>query len=297
MDLPRRFRLPGKRLAHRGIDLDACYRYTVSRQTSVGGFSFYRHPEWGVDEPNAPDTCAAVEIMAALGQAMPNVPSCVAWLRAQQADSGDFPTWTIGHAVLKALRYLGERAGRDPHPYLLECAERLSVSAAKARVHPGWLLQAARCVELFRVLELDLPSAFREKIPKALASLRNTDGGYGATGSSLPESVQALELSLEIGVPGPTELSSFARQCEGPPQGFSIAPHSASSALETQLAGLQILQHFAIRPRRPAEIESYVASCQMATGGFGRAPGATERLDDSLHALQILALLGTDEDT
>ncbi len=90
---------------------------------------------------------------------------------------------------------------------------------------------------------------------------------------------------------------SFARQCEGPRHGFNIAPHSASSALETQLAGLQILEHFAMRPRRPAEIESYVASCQMATGGFGRAPGATERLDDSLHALQILALLGTHEST
>lgn len=293
MDPPRRSRLPAERLVHRGIDLGACYRYTLSRQTRAGGFSFYTHPEWGVDEPNAPDTCAAVEIIAALGEAMPDVSSCIAWLQAQQADSGDFPTWTIGHAVLKALRHLGAKPERDPQPNLLGYANRLRVSAPKAQ--PGWLLQAARCVELFRILDLELPCAFRETIPGTLTSLRHADGGYGATGGNLPESALALELSLEVDAPVHPELLSFARQCEGPPHGFNIAPHSACSALETQLAGLQILQHFAMRPRRPGEIESYVAACQMATGGFGRAPGATECLDDSLHALQILALLGTHE--
>ena len=292
MSPSRRFRLPTERLADPRIDLEACYRYTLSRRTRSGGFSFYRHPEWGVEEPNAPDTCAAVEIVAALGQAMPDARGCIAWLQGQQGNSGDFETWTIGHAVLKALRHLGGEPERDPSAFLLECAERLRVSAAKAKDQPGWLLQAARCAELFKILELEIPTALGETLPGALASLQHADGGYGAAGSGLPESALALALSLEIDVPVPGELLSFARRCEGPPHGFNIAPLSGSSALETQLAGLQILQHFGKRPGRPAEIESYVASCQMATGGFGRAPGAVERLDDTLRALQILALLG-----
>ena len=47
----------------RGIDAEACYRYTLSRQTEEGGFCFYAYPEWRVAEPNALDTQAAVAIL------------------------------------------------------------------------------------------------------------------------------------------------------------------------------------------------------------------------------------------
>ncbi len=41
----------------------------------------------------------------------------------------------------------------------------------------------------------------------------------------------------------------------------------------------------------PEEIRNYTRNCQTDTGGFGRAPGAIARLDDTLQAVKILSMV------
>jgi len=64
--------------------------------------------------------------------------------------------------------------------------------------------------------------------------------------------------------------------------------HGASSSLECQHAGLRILHHFEQRPHDSARIRDFVVACQSSAAGFGRLPGATPRLDNTLRAVEIL---------
>jgi hypothetical protein len=55
-----------------GVDVKACHSCVAGRQTREGGFCYYAHSEWGVEEPNAPDTHAAIAIFRILGLAVPD---------------------------------------------------------------------------------------------------------------------------------------------------------------------------------------------------------------------------------
>jgi hypothetical protein len=273
------------------IDIDACYRYILSRQTRQGGFCFYTHPEWGVEEPNAPDTWAALEVIAKLGRPTPKPLRCIAWLRAQQDGFGRYPTLTIGNAVLKALRRLRAEPERDPRPFLLEASEGLQLAVPNAGRGEGWLLSALQCVELLLLYDIVVSAHLQRTVQNALDTLRGSEGAYGAAGPNLPDTALALALAVAVGLPPPVDALSYARRCEGPPHGFNITPHATSSALESQRAGMLIHRHFGEPPCDPGRIRRFVAACQSASGGFCRVPGAIPRLDDTLCALETLEQL------
>ncbi|MGB0094287.1 MAG: hypothetical protein WBP81_17380, partial [Solirubrobacteraceae bacterium] len=96
------------------LDRDAAGRYVLGRRTQEGGYCFYRTPEWGVDEPNAPDTLAAFESLRILGIAVPEPEATARWLRALQSVDGSYPTLTIGWAALSALGLLGFEPDHSP---------------------------------------------------------------------------------------------------------------------------------------------------------------------------------------
>jgi hypothetical protein len=273
------------------IDVEACRRYVLGCQTSQGGFCFYAYPEWGVEEPNAPDTYAALAILGLLNSPVPRAEQCQAWLEAEQDPSGGYPTLVIGYAALKALRVLGAEPQRDPRPFLQEMANRLGLADASAPKRSGWLIAARRCIELWQAHGIIMAAPLREGIGAALDSLRGVDGGYGAPGSNLSETAAALTLATAADLPVGQDILAYARRCEGTPYGFNITPFSVSSSLESHYAGLEILRYFGMPVRNPMLSRRYVASCQSSRGGFGRVPGAIARLDDSLRALEILSML------
>jgi hypothetical protein len=275
-----------------GIDVDACYRYILGRQTVDGGFCFYVYHDWGVEEPNAPDTHAAVASLGLLGRPVPRRAAVVDWLKARQDPRGGYPTLIIGHATLTALRFLGEAPLRDPSRFFGEIAGIYGLTDAAGREPAGWLHNALRCVELWRDHGLPLGARVRTRVGAALRRLRQEDGGYGAPGASLPDTGAAVALAAALGLPTDRAAFAYVRQCEAPPYGFNITPSASSSGLESHHAALMVLCHFGTGPREPALIRDYVASCQTQRGGFGRVPGAVPRLDDSLRALEVLSMLG-----
>jgi len=273
------------------IDVESCYRYTLGCQAIQGGFAFYACPEWGVEQPNAPDTYAALEILRLLGRGVPEREHCKAWLKAQQDIFGGYPTLVIGYAALKALRLLKSEPLRDPRPFLRRTAEILRLADPPGEKRAGWLAGALRCAELWQAYQMDVTEPMRDGIGTALGRLRGEDGGYGAPGQNLPETAAALDLASALGMPIDYEVLAYARRCEQGPSGFNITPYAVSSGLESQQAGMRILSHFGALPRDPQLIRQYVVSCQSSLGGFGRVPGAISRLEDSLRALQVLLLL------
>jgi hypothetical protein len=274
-----------------GIDWEACYRYALRCQTSQGGFCFYAYPEWGIEEPNAPDTCAAVAIFGLLELPVPRAERCQAWLRALQDHSGGYPTLVIGYAALRGLQLLGAEPQRDPRRFLREMAEMLRLVNPSAERRAGWVAGARRCVELCSVHGIVITDRMRDAIGAALERLRQPDGGYGLPGANLPETATALALATAAGLPAPRDVLAYAQRCEGAPYGFNITPFAVSSGLESHQAGLRVFRHFGVHPRDSALIRRYVATCQTSRGGFGRVPGAIARLEDSLRALQVLSML------
>ena len=67
------------------IDREAAGRYVLSRRTAEGGYCFYRTPQWGVEEPNAPDTLAALGSLRLLGIAAPAPQATGRWVHALQS--------------------------------------------------------------------------------------------------------------------------------------------------------------------------------------------------------------------
>jgi hypothetical protein len=55
--------------------------------TPHGGYCFYRTPEWGVEEPNAPDTLAALASLRIVGVDPPELETTVRRLRGLQTET------------------------------------------------------------------------------------------------------------------------------------------------------------------------------------------------------------------
>ena len=58
------------------IAVEACYRYVLSRQTREGAFCFFLYHPWGVEEPNAGDSYAALAILKMLARPVPHAEKC-----------------------------------------------------------------------------------------------------------------------------------------------------------------------------------------------------------------------------
>jgi hypothetical protein len=275
-----------------GIDADACCRYVVGRQTRGGGFSFYAHQDWGVEEPNSPDTYAAIAALQLLGAVVPNAGRCKDWLNDQQEPSGAYPTLVIGHAALKALRFLAAEPRYDPRPFIRRWDSILRPTRAR-KPPPGWLADLLRWIELCTDFGIAPSAEMHGQVSAALAAVRCEGGGYGSPGENLADTARVLELSARFGLDAPGGILAYARQCEAPPFGFNITPVGAGSNLETLLSGMRILRYYEVEPSDPEQIRRYIAACQTGTGGFGRAPGAIAQLTETLRALEVLILLAT----
>jgi hypothetical protein len=273
-----------------GVDTEACYRYVVEHQTREGGFCFYAYRPWGVGEPNAPDTHAAVDILTILERPVPAREHCIAWLRMLQDHDGGFSTLVIAYAALEALRTLGAAPAKDPREYLRETARSLGLTDGE-REPTRWVAGAYCCIELWEKWGLEPDAAMRARVRTLVGRLRRAEGGFGDSGASLPETAAAVALGAAQEGDVAREVLAYVRRCEGPPYGINVAPSALSSDLESQWAGAWLLARLGAQLRYAALVREFVALCQNPDGGFGRSPGSVPRLSDTLLALRTLGLL------
>lgn len=99
-------------------DVDAATRYILSRECREGGYSFYRTPEWGVEEPNARDTLAALDSLLRLGVAPPQPERTLSWLQTLQYENGGWATFTIAWAACRALALFDMQPKYDPSAWI-----------------------------------------------------------------------------------------------------------------------------------------------------------------------------------
>jgi hypothetical protein len=278
--------------AWQGIDVESCHSYVAGRQTRAGGFCYYAHPEWGVEEPNTPDTHAAIAIFRILGLAVPNVTKCLNWLGEQQHPDGSYATLVIGYSALKALRLLAAEPRKDPGQFIKMWRDILRHADDKTAMPSGWFADTLRWIELCQDHDILPPAGTRDEIAAALDRSRDEDSGFGSPGANLPDTAVALELSARLGFTLGDEPLLFVRRCESRPFGLCISPSGSGSSLETLHAGMQILRRYGVRPAYPEDVRHYVSSCQTSSGGFGRTPRAIAQLRETRRALEVLLTLG-----
>ncbi|HVM67390.1 MAG TPA: prenyltransferase/squalene oxidase repeat-containing protein [Acidimicrobiales bacterium] len=285
-----------------GLDLAAARRYVLGRRTVAGGYCFYRVPAWGVEEPNAPDTLAALESLRLLRTPPQGAAATAQWLRGLQSADGGYPTRVIGWAALRGLDVLGARPRASAQRWLAAWAATVGgpfvdggwaaavgVPSADgewaAAVGDGeWAAavgDAMRLVELHRVAAVPLA-------PQALARIAGLLGaGRGPASSAAPASADLATAALARRLAGSAGVATddaatigVLRGCEDAALGFRLRADAAATSVGALLGGLWLARATATPVRYPEAVAERLASLQRADGGLG----SRDRAISTLHA-------------
>jgi hypothetical protein len=274
------------------LDRAAAARYVRTRQTAAGGYSFYRTPEWGVEEPNARDTLAALECLRILGLEPPQSQLTAAWLRALQAPDGGYATLTIGWAALRALDVLGAPPERSATVWVEHVTEVL-LGRAGPREWRAALAAALRLVELHGLEAIRLGGHQRDAVARLLSCARDSSGGWGAPGADLHTTWVAVRLAVLAGLPSRADaaVAAFVRGCEDAALGLRLAPHAGMTSARALCGGLELIGTLALVPRYPQAIVASVALLQRPDGGLAARHRGLSTLYDTWLGLRAAQLL------
>lgn len=275
------------------LDRRAIGRYVLGRRTPEGGYSFYRMPAWGVEEPNAPDTLAALESLHLLGVATPRPEQTAAFLRGLQDEDGGYPTLVIGWATLRSLDDLGLPPTRPPIGWI-EGWEGALLAPYRAASHGSSdsLSAAVRLLDLMRLTGRSPGTAARAAVKSLVDAGRGPDGWPRADAglAMIGEAIGLLTLA-RLPVPDRDGAARVLRRCEDPVLGYRMAPDAAATGSGTLLAGLQTGRALNMRPRYPAAVAHSLQLLQRPDGGLGARHRALSTLQDTWRGLQAAALL------
>ena len=199
------------------INLEAAERYVLSRRTRDGGYCFYRTPEWGVEEPNAPDTLAALESLRLLSARPAGPDATASWLLGLQDEGGAYPTFTIGRGAIRALDVLGLAPSRSPRRWLHHWRATMFASETPPHDERAWLWSRLRLLELLRVARRNSTRRPRDRLVWCLRTARDERDVCVRRGGDL----ETVALALSV-----YELAGL-----GQPDGGAIVEFSATARM------------------------------------------------------------------
>jgi hypothetical protein len=275
------------------LDREAIAHYVLGRRTPEGGYSFYRTPVWGVEEPNGPDTLAAVESLRLLGIETPEPEATVRYLRSLAGDEGQYPSLTIGWAALRALDVLGTGPARWPAAWLEGWVERLFMDRPAGGAWAGAVHDAARLSELVQLGGARLSPAERAAVGDLLEASRGPGGGWAGPGPDLETTALAARVGMLAGFPLHRDrlLSGFLHSCSDPVLGLRFAPAAAATSAGGFWGGLVLAALLGERPEYPEAVARNLVLLQRPDGGLGARHRAISTLTDTWRGLDAARLL------
>jgi hypothetical protein len=275
------------------LDLEAAARYVVSRRTRDGGYCFYRTPQWGVEEPNAPDTLAALESLRLLG-ARPAEPELTAsWLQGLQGENGSYPTFTIGWGSIRALDLLGLAPSHSPRRWLGYWRDTLSASQRPGHDVRAWLLRRLRFLELLCVTHEELDTEARDALVSSLRTVRADHQMWVRAGADLEMVALIVRVHELAGLSQPDghAVVDFFRHSEDHALGLRLAPHVGTTSVRGLWGGLTLASAYRLRPRYPRAVDESLTRLQRPEGGLGQRDRAISTLQDTWRGLSAAHLL------
>jgi hypothetical protein len=274
------------------LDRAAIRRYVLGRRTPEGGYCFYRTPQWAVEEPNAPDTLAALKSLKLLDADIPLPQQTGDWLRGLQDESGGYPTLTIGWAALRALDVLTVQPKLSPDRWI-----RSRLEAFCDRNGPrDWraaITDAVHLCELMRLRHSALGGSARDSMAGLLDAARAADGGWASPGADLETTALGVRLAQLVNPhwqPDP-HLVTFLGRCEDELLGLRLAPDARTTAVGALWGGLALADALHRRLRYPGAIEQQLVLLQRPDGGLGARHRAISALQATWIGLEAVALL------
>ncbi len=270
---------------------EAVGRYVLYRRTTEGGYSYYRTPQWGVEEANAPDTLAALECLRILAIEPPEHERTGRWLRDLQSRDGDYPTLTIGWAALRALDIMGIEPRHSSRHWLAHWAGLL-LGRDRPREWHGALVDALRLVELLRLTGEELDVYQRGALSRLLASARDPSGGWARPGADLETTAVAVRLGALASLSRPpAAVAAFLACCEDEALGLRFAPNSQMISAGALWGGLVLFRALRVAPGYPSAIAESLALLQRPDGGLAARHRAISTLRDTWLGLSADQLL------
>jgi hypothetical protein len=250
--------------------------YLLSRQSTNGGFCFYRS-EYS-DEPNLSDTYHAVAALTHLHGNVPRAHRVVDFVRS--FEPLEFNAFYFQERTLDLLG-LSPRLSRRR----LGNVRRQRCTLPVDRIGPltSWLARADRMIRMqqhFGVLQDHVA------LKRFVSSLR-CGGGYGQK-ANLQDTLFCLRILRHLGDDiRSDETREFVDGLQRPSFGFSLTQDSVFGNLEIVHAGVQCCVLLELPIRYSEDAVGYVRACQMSNGGFARTPDALPDIELTRRALQI----------
>jgi hypothetical protein len=274
------------------LDRAAIQRYVSGRRTPEGGYCFYRTPQWAVEEPNAPDTLAALESLKLLDVDVPAPGQTGEWLRGLQDDSGGYPTLTIGWAALRALDVLAVQPNFAPDQWLRGRLEGFC-DFDGPRDWRAAIIDAVHLCELIHLRHSLLRESERDSIAVLLDAARTADGGWASPGADLETTAMGVRLARRVNPHWHADprLASFLGRCEDELLGLRLAPDAGTTSVGALWGGLALAHAVGWRPSYRGAIERQLVLLQRPDGGLGARHRAISALQATWLGLEAAALL------
>ena len=283
---------PGVPRRRADLDYGAVGRYVLGRRTPEGGYCFYRTPEWSVEEPNAPDTLAALESLKLLAIEAPEAGQTIEWLRGLQDGGDGYPSSRIGWAAVRALDVLGAEPDGSPDRWVWGWVRRRTGRGQLDNWREA-IYDAFHLLELVRLRHGALHEQERRGIAALLDAARARSGGWARPGADLQTTAVAVGLAGLAGLPGldATTAGEFLRHCEDGALGLRIVPRARATSAGALWGGLALSRALGMPLTYPDAVGESLALLQRADGGLGARPRAISTLQDTWRGLEAARLI------
>jgi hypothetical protein len=266
------------------VSLNHARSYLFGRQSPLGGFCFYRTTN--LDEPNLSDTWHAVAALALLGKTPQHREALVSFVCSQPPDCQVYALHDRTF-ILHTLDFTD--IGQDKIKECvrtLELSNNLSVDSSLS----GNLDRMLTILQLKKIFDIDINV---KEIEKMMLKLEHENGGFGIS-PNLLDTQRVLEIGSLCGFTTHARTRAFVSRLAEPSFAFRLTEYSVSPNLEIVCAGIKCCQLLQLSIAYPNEAAKFILACQMANGGFARAPSALPDICLTHTALQGLTNLLND---
>ncbi|EHC19427.1 prenyltransferase [Fischerella thermalis CCMEE 5282] len=271
--------------------------YIHSKQCANGGFCAYKMEY--LEEPNPSDTFFAVAALQTLGLEPPNRHQICDYLHSVlnqvQKNFDISPHGSISQAAFNYLYfplYTLYRLGvTDSVNEWQQAIAQFKMTLPKATnpnttdITQQWLLRKIRTKKICK----DLPQ--KQPILEFVFRLQHDSGGFGIP-PNLIETYWSLAVlrELDYDLAQLHETRNFIQQLQVQETGFSNTIDSLSTNMDVVYAGIFASMLLNLEIFYLESAMQFVLMCQMAKGGFARAPVALPDIETTYRALKILQL-------
>jgi hypothetical protein len=245
-----------------------------------------------VEEPNAPDTSAALESLRLLGIDIPAPGRTAQWLRSLQDGDGGYPTLTIGWAALRALDVLTVEPKLSPDRWVRGRLEAFC-GCDRPRDWRAAIIDALRLCELMHLRHGVFAGWKRDSMTALLDAARAPDGGWAHPGADLETTAIAVRLAQLVESrwrPDP-QLATFLHRCENQVLGLRLAPNAEATSVGGLWGGLALGRVLGQNLRYLDAVGQQLALLQRPDGGLGARHRAISTLQATWLGLEAARLL------